>query len=87
MVNRMNVILKALVASPALPRHVATLERLLADERARRERFYEEMTEDDKVEFINGEIFMHSPIKIRHSNAVGRLYRLLSQHVDQHDLG
>lgn len=87
MLGGMDAILEPLVASPALPQHVATLERLLADERARRERFYEEMTEQQKVEFINGEIFMHSPVKIRHSNAVGYLYRLLSQYVDRYDLG
>lgn len=83
----MDAILEPLVASPNLPRHLETLGRLFADERARRERFYEEMSESQKVEFINGEIFMHSPAKIRHVDAVGYLYRLLSQYVDRHNLG
>lgn len=83
----MDAILEPLVASPALPRHLETLGRLLADERTRRERFYDEMTEQEKVEFINGEVFMHSPAKIRHVDAVGYLYRLLSQYVDRQGLG
>ena len=69
----MEAILEQMVASPALPRYFDTLQALLADERTRRERFYEEMTEQQKVEFINGEVFMHSPVKIRHSEVVGRL--------------
>ena len=87
MVPGMDAILEPLVASPALPRHLETLERLLADERTRRERFYDEMTEEQKVEFINGEVFMHSPAKVRHTATVGYLYRLLSFHVDRNDLG
>ena len=41
----MDAILEPLVASPGLPRYVETLTRLLTDERARREHFYEAMTE------------------------------------------
>ena len=83
----MDAILKQMVASPALPRYVDTLQTLLTDERARRERFYEEMTEQQKVEFINGEIFMHSPAKIRHTDAVGNLFCLLRIYVSQCNLG
>ena len=83
----MDAILEPLVASPALPRYVEALEHLLADERARRERFYEEMSEQQKVEFINGEIFVHSPVKIRRSNAVGSLFLLLKIYTAQRDLG
>ncbi len=83
----MDAILEQMVASPALPRYVDTLQALLTDERARRERFYEEMDESQKVEFINGEVFMHSPAKFRHIDVVTRLLRLLSIHVDRHDLG
>ena len=79
----MDALLEQMAASPALPRYVDTLQALLADERARRERFYEEQ----KVEFINGEVFMHSPAKIRHIDVVTLVLRLLSIHVDRHDLG
>ena len=87
MVPGMDAILEPLVASPALPRHVETLERLLADERTRRLRFYDEMTEEQKVEFINGEVFMHSPAKIRHVDASLNLVVLLRFHVARRDLG
>ncbi len=83
----MDAILEQMVASPALPRYVDTLQALLTDERARRERFYEEMTEQQKVEFINGEVFMHSPAKIRHTEVVGHLILLLGTYVARKDLG
>ena len=83
----MDAILEQMVASPALPRYVDTLQALLVDERTRRERFYEEMTEEQKVEFINGEVFMHSPAKIRHTDVVGNLFLLLQFHVVQSELG
>ncbi len=83
----MDAILEQMVASPALPRYVDTLQALLTDERARRERFYDEMTEQQKVEFINGEVFMHSPAKVRHIDVVKRLVLLLSIYVDRGDLG
>lgn len=83
----MDAILEQMVASPALPRYVDTLQALLTDERARRERFYEEMTEQQKVEFINGEVFMHSPVKVRHLDASGNLYFLLKFHVARQRLG
>lgn len=83
----MDALLEEMVASPALPRYVDTLQALLADERVRRERFYEEMTEEQKVEFINGEVFMHSPVKARHLDAAGNLYFLLKFHVARRGLG
>ena len=42
----MHELLEPIVNSPDFPAHVTELQRLLAEERARRERFYEEMTED-----------------------------------------
>ena len=83
----MDAILGPLLASPKLPRYVEELEHLLADERARRERFYEEMTEQQKVEFINGETFMHSPAKVRHNNATLHLAVLLQIYTAKNDLG
>lgn len=60
---------------------------LIESERARRERFYEEMTEQEKVEFINGEVVVHSPVKFEHSDASGNLYTLLRFFVRKHHLG
>ncbi len=35
----------------------------LAEEKKKREHFYEIIEENKKMEFINGEIFFHSPVK------------------------
>ncbi len=83
----MTAILEELIKSPQLPRHFAQLKDLLADERKRREQFYDEMTEEGKWEFINGEIFVHSPATLRHSDASELLFLLLSIHATRHDLG
>ncbi|MEJ5308510.1 MAG: Uma2 family endonuclease [Anaerolineae bacterium] len=73
--------------SPQLPRYVQEFESLLAAERARRERFYAEMAEDQKVEFINGEVFMHSPARLRHTIVSQNAFVLLSLYVSHHRLG
>jgi len=36
-------------------------------EQKRRERFYEEMSEQQKAEFINGEVIVQSPARLRHT--------------------
>ena len=83
----MTAILEELIKSPQLPRHFAQLKDLLAGERKRREQFYDEMTEEGKWEFINGEVIVHSPAKYQHTESCHFLSRLLSIHVDKHDLG
>ena len=83
----MDTLVEALLDSPLLPRHAERINRALAEERARRERFYEEITEDDKGEFINGEVFMHSPAKWCHIEIVGLLARLLGAYANRHALG
>ena len=72
------------------PNVVFILEKVqtaLADEAERRRAFYDWIKEDQKAEFINGEIIMHSPVKRNHLNVVGNLFRLLSVYVISRDLG
>ena len=76
-----------LLASPKLVLHLRAFERMLDEERARRERFYEEIDADQKAEFINGEVIVHSPVRRRHTDIHRRLLRLLDLHVQLHDLG
>ncbi|HMO64877.1 MAG TPA: Uma2 family endonuclease [Verrucomicrobiota bacterium] len=83
----MSALLEELRRSPALPRIVDNLQRLLAAEAGARRRFREEITEDQKGEFINGEIVMHSPATARHIAVIGRLNRLLGSHVSARGLG
>lgn len=61
----------------------ATLHR----ENERRAAFYDEITEQEKVEFINGEVVVHSPVMKRHNVVSGLLYRLLSVYADRNHLG
>ena len=83
----MDTLIEALLDSPLLPRQLERLNRVLAEERPRRERFYEEMTEEGKWEFINGEVIVHSPAKLRHIEVSDSLLVLLGTHVKRHDLG
>ena len=66
-----------LLADPGLPEKVAVLQLALETERELRERFYDEIT-DEKSEFINGEVIMHSPAKARHLVVRQNVEQLLS---------
>lgn len=59
----------------------------LAEEREKREHFYKIIEENKKMEFINGEIFFHSPVKLQHNSATKLLCGLLSPFVVKKDLG
>ena len=67
--------------------YLRQLEAVVSREKAARERFYNEMTEGEKVEFINGEVILHSPVKKRHNDCVGRLYKLLDTYVEEKQSG
>ncbi|RLC80534.1 MAG: Uma2 family endonuclease [Chloroflexi bacterium] len=79
------VIMQQLFRSPLLP--VQELESRLQEERIRRERFYEEMSEEQKVEFINGEVIVQSPAQLRHTTTGRNLLTLLDTYVSKHGLG
>src|SRR6185369_12417144 len=83
----MNTVLDEIIKSPRFPGYVEDLQRLLAAERQRRERFYEEMHKDITAEFINREIIMQSPATYEHVNAVKLLLKLLDTFVENRQLG
>jgi len=83
----MSAIAAELRESPTLPELVQDLAGLLEEERARRERFYAEMSEEQKAEFINGEVIVHSPATNRHLMVRDNLQRLLRLHVQLRQLG
>jgi hypothetical protein len=56
-------LVQQLLHSPGLPVYVQRFQSLLQAEREKRERFYEEMSEQQKVEFINGEVVVQTPAK------------------------
>ena len=79
--------LESILHSPRLPDIAAVLNERLRDETERREHFYDEMSDDQKVEFIGGEIVMHSPARNRHLTAQLALAKLIDTFVELHNLG
>jgi Uma2 family endonuclease len=73
----MRTALKELLHQPDLPQVLERAQQYLKEEAVRREKFYDEIDENDKAEFINGEVIMHSPVKRRHNNARKWLSMLL----------
>lgn len=66
---------------------VEEVSQMLEAERRLRQNFYENVREDEKAEFINGEIIIHSPVKKRHDSVSGNLYVLLKTFVVKNRLG
>ena len=83
----MTATVEPLLQSPRLPAFVEELQRVLAEERQRRERFYDQINEDNKAEFINGQVIMQSPATYGHTTAVKLLSLLLHTYVERHRLG
>ncbi|MBO9614529.1 MAG: Uma2 family endonuclease [Dyadobacter sp.] len=63
------------------------VQKALDEERKRRLKFYNDITEQEKTEFINGTIVVHSPVKMKHNKASLRLAQLINIYVCKHDLG
>jgi Uma2 family endonuclease len=83
----MTDLIEQLVASPRLALYQQEIEKILKDERARRQYFYDVITESEKAEFINGEVVIHSPVKLMHNGASINLAVLLKTHVLKYRLG
>lgn len=63
------------------------LQAALELEKATRKHFYEIVEENRKMEFINGEIYYHSPVRLWHNEASGNVYELLRTYVRRNKLG
>lgn len=83
----MTTLVEEALKSPRLPVYLEQLQRALTEEHLRRERFYDEITEQMKAEFINGQVVMHSPAKLQHTNVSKFLLKLLDTYVERHQLG
>ena len=83
--------LEALIAplrhSPRLVEAVDLLQEQIRKERGRREKFYEEMTDDQKIEFIDGEVVLHSPARNAHLDVTANISTLLRTFVQKRKLG
>lgn len=76
-----------ILSLPSAPDIIRQVNEILEKERARRTSFYNEISEFEKAEFINGEIVIHSPVKKEHNDASGALFQLLSPFVKKRKLG
>ncbi|GAB5465219.1 MAG: hypothetical protein Kapaf2KO_06550 [Candidatus Kapaibacteriales bacterium] len=65
----------------------AELTEKLNDEKKKREWFYEKVDESVNAEFINGEIVLHSPAKVRHWKASGKLALIFGKFLENNALG
>ena len=83
----MNITVEQTLEMPNAVLFVRKVEAALEAERKKREHFYEIVEENKKMEFINGEIIIHSPVKLQHNSATKLLCGLLNTFVIKNDLG
>ncbi len=83
----MDALLEEFLHLPKLALYVDQFQRLLNAEKQRRDQFYAQMTEGQKTEFINGEVIVHSPVKLRHNTVTRRLLMMMGAYVQKYDLG
>ncbi len=80
-------LIEPLRRSPQLPQAIAILQAELELERQRRNQFYHDMTPDQKIEFIDGKVVLHSPARNRLLDVTGHVFKLLNIFVAVHRLG
>jgi len=83
----MDIITEQLHRSPKLGLYYRDIRTVLYEERKKRRQFYEDVREDEKAEFINGEVFVHSPVRIEHEFASSSLLMLLRAYAMIYNLG
>lgn len=83
----MDNLLKHIIDSPKLPDYVNELQQYLLEEEAKRNAFYENVSDDEKAEFINGEVIFSSPAKEKHNMVVGNLNYIFSRFARKFKLG
>ena len=85
--DTLDILLEPLRHSPQLPEAARRLAEICNAENERRQRFYQEMTPDQKIEFIDGEVILHSPAKKRHLDITKWAFKLIDAHVEENELG
>ena len=78
----MSATIERLMKMPDLPNVLQEANRRLDEERRRRQDFYEWVQDDQKAEFIFGEIVLHSPAADEHTDTVGYTFRVTSVFAD-----
>ena len=80
-------VIEPLLHSPCLPEIAQVLQTRVRDEAARRQEFYEEISDDQKAEFIDGEVVLHSPARNKHIVVRQHLETLFRTYVGLQGLG
>jgi Uma2 family endonuclease len=75
--------LQSILGSHWLPEIAQKINEKLAAEAALREKFFDEVTESQKAEFIDGAVVVHSPARAGHIEVSDRLLRLIAEWVDR----
>ncbi len=83
----MDTLTEQLHRSPKLGLYYRDIRAILHEERKKRKQFYEDVREDQKAEFINGEVIVHSPVRIEHQFSSNSVNVLLRSYSMIHDLG
>ncbi len=79
--------MEELESSPEFLEHLARLNQVAEGEQQRREKFTEELSDDTKAEFINGQIVVHSPARRIHLDVSFFVTNLLGNFVMRNGLG
>ncbi|HMQ49667.1 MAG TPA: Uma2 family endonuclease [Saprospiraceae bacterium] len=66
---------------------VKRVQSRLKKEQLARKQFYNQIGEDDKAEFVNGKIWMHSLVMKAHNDVTKALLILLNTYVEENNLG
>lgn len=80
--DKANKIISDMLSLSVAPNLIERVDLVLKEENDRRQRFRNEITESDKGEFINGEVFMHSPVKHIHATISFRIAKLIQTYID-----
>lgn len=83
----MDTLLTPLLQSPKLPHYVRELTDYWQAEKEKREAFYRDLRDDEKAEFINGEVIQHLPARLKHTLTIENLGNTLSAFVRKNKLG
>ena len=86
-IHMRNPLIDEILSRPEAPQLIEEVKKALCLEKEKREHFYQTITDQEKAEFINGEMIMHSPATWQHSQIVGRLNQLIKTYVDVNNLG
>lgn len=81
-------IVDELMQSPEAPIIASELQHRLHKEQEKRQAFYDSLSaEEHKIEFINGEVVVQSPVKRRHGLISGNIYSMIRIFVIKNGVG